>query len=211
VTDRCSDAEKVLSLGSSEVGPEPSENENAVVRVMHEMSALNAALRVAEGLGGDVQEALLLSRTYLARFSPETVEERVIEVSIRKILGEAVEAQDLSGAPVEWEGYVQHMVATAWLFWMGGNPTRARAQLVEVQTKRKAKTFADKKGSLHLFTLYFWSQAISELLDGDRAAARRYFKRSIELGAQFGTDSHPMISWAFAGTFFEEGVRFTST
>src|SRR5271168_4593502 len=57
----------------------------SVGRIAHEMNALQAAQLVVEGQG-DVGEARLLCRTYLARLEPESLEERVIAAALRRIL-----------------------------------------------------------------------------------------------------------------------------
>jgi hypothetical protein len=188
----------------------PATSEGPVVRILHEMDALNAALRVVES-GGDVDEARLLGRTFLARLDPETVEQRVIEASLQLILKEPVDNAIVDGAPPRnpWEEHVAAAVATSWLAWAAGDKPRAQAQIKRLRAKRKTtvEAFKGRTGAIHLLTLYFWSQAVSELLLEDRRSARRFFKRAIELGGQFGTNSHPMISWAYAASFFEDGVE----
>ncbi len=177
----------------------------SVNRVAHEMNALQAAQLVVER-GVDRAEALVLCRTYLGRLEPRTVEDRVIEGALKLILKReigypAVEAN----RAVKWESYVAEVVGIAWLAWASGNCDDAFAAVRRLRSKQKRKeSFAGETGAIHLMTLYWWSQAVLLLRKGDRTQARRFFKRAIEMGAQFGTDSHPMISWSYAASFFHE-------
>ena len=57
-------------------------------------------------------------------------------------------------------------------------------------------------GEIHLMALGFWCHAVGDLIHGDLEEARRYFKRALEVGAQFGTESSVAIQWAYVGTFF---------
>jgi hypothetical protein len=174
-------------------------------RVAHEMSALQASLLVVER-GADREEAHLLCRTYLGRLEPQTVEERVIEGALRRILKHSVLCPAVEpNRLVKWESYVAEVVALAWLAWAAGDHEHAFAAVRRLRSKQKRKeTFSGRTGALHLMTLSWWSQAVLLLGKGDLAQARRYFKRAIEMGSQFGTDSHPMISWAYAASFFHD-------
>jgi hypothetical protein len=172
-------------------------------RVAHEMDALQASLQVVER-NGDREEAKLLGRTYLGRLDPSTVEEKVIEAAIRRILGRSVKTVSCEVRQSPWEAHLADSVALSWLAWAADDNERARDIVKHLRAGQKQKeTFSGKSGALHLLTLSFWSEAVLLLAKGDRAGARRYFKRAMELGSQFGTDSHPMISWAYAASFFE--------
>lgn len=178
---------------------------SAVGRIAHELEALQAAQLVAEQ-DGDPAEARLLCRTYLCQLDPETIEDRVVEASIQKILGQQVSL--IVCEPIQdttWEAFVAETLAQAWISWAAGDDASALATVDRLRTTQKAKeTFLDESGAVHLLTLSFWSEAVLLLVAGDRPDARRFFKRAIEMGAQFGTDSHPMISWAYASSFFED-------
>lgn len=185
--------------GSNEIeDPDPS-----VARIAHEMDALQASLKVVEE-GADPDEARLLGRTYLGRLEPSTIEEHVIEASLLRILGRSVEAPICLPRERPWEAHVAEVVALSWLAWAGNDNDRAHALVKSLRSCQKQKeTFTGQGGAIHLLTLYFWSQAVELLVNADRPGARRFFKRAIEMGSQFGTDSHPMISWAYAASFFE--------
>lgn len=183
---------------ASMLAAEPPES-GPVNRVAHEMDALHTAMRAVED-EDVVNEAHVLCRTYLARMEPTTVEEKVIEAALRRILHRSVSTSDVEPDPTKWENYVSESVALTWLAWAANDNAQARSLAQKLRSKRK-KVFTDRTGALHLYTLSFWSQAVQLLVEGDPAGARRYFKRAIEMGSQFGTESHPMISWAYAASF----------
>ncbi len=176
----------------------------SVSRIAHEMDALQAAIRVADGEDDLLDEARLLCRTYLARLEPSTIEEYAIDGALRRILNRQVSAPDIEPASGtrSWETFVAETVALAWFAWAADDEHRCTTLLDSLRSqRRKEEVFTDKTGALHLYTLYFWSQATTLLVADDLDNARRFFKRAIELGSQFGTESHPMISWAYAASF----------
>lgn len=175
----------------------------SVSRVAHEMGALQAALQAVERRGSR-EHARLLGRTYLGRLDPQTVEEHVIEAAIQRILGQSVGDFEVTPDRASWETYVAETIALAWHAWASNDNDRAITLVRELRASQKRKeSFVGQTGAIHLLTLYFWSQAVHLLAVHDRPGARRFFKRAIEMGSQFGTDSHPMISWAYAASFFE--------
>jgi hypothetical protein len=192
-------------LSSSSSVKLPDTSEESVGRVLHEMEALNACMAVCDGQGSP-EEAKLLCRTYLGRLDPSTVEEYVTEAALLHILDRSVELADPWSHAKSWEEQVAEAVALAWLSLISGDADDARVRIMDLRAKRKAETFHGKSGALHLLTLAFWSEAILLTAAGDHTGARRYYKRALEYGAQLGTDSHPMISWAYAATFFTSAM-----
>lgn len=183
--------------------------DRSVAHIAHEMEALQASLRVADG-EGDREHARLLGRTYLGRLDPETLEQHVIEGALRRILGREV-GGELAYEPVgkeDWEKHVSERVALAWLAWASNDTERALDIVKSLRAgQKKRQTFTGQRtGAIHLLTLSFWSEAVVFLAKKDPSGARRFFKRAIELGSQFGTDSHPMISWAYAASFFDDAA-----
>jgi hypothetical protein len=179
-----------------------------VARVAHEMEALQTALLVADGRGNR-KEAQLMARTYLARLEPSTTEEIVIEASLNRILGHPCAKRAKMPPLLPWEAHVADSTALAWTAWNAKDNERA-VELVKAlrSTRRKRREpLKEKVGAIHLLTLSFWGEATLHLVQGERRGAQRFFKRALELGSQFGTESHPMISWAYAASFFESTVR----
>jgi hypothetical protein len=174
----------------------------SVHRVVHEMDALQAA-HLAIDERADAEGARLLCRTYLKRLDAETVEERVIEAALLRLLGRPVESFVIEPSRETWEAYVSETVALSWCAWAAGDNARALDLVRSLRSKQKREeVFTGKTGAIHLLTLSFWSEAVRLLVQEDTEGAKRFFKRAIELGSQFGTDSHPMISWAYAASFF---------
>ena len=176
-----------------------------VSHVVREMHALQAAQLVVER-GDDPGPAQFLVEEYRAEFEPESLEESVIDVALRRILG----APDARFASDERrrtprEALIADSTAIAWATWASGSPKEANLLLKRLEGKTKRET----GGAIHLLTLSFWRQATALLIEGDSFGARRFFKRAMDLGSQFGTESHPMISWAYAASFFHEGGRIS--
>jgi hypothetical protein len=177
--------------------------------IAREMQALRAALEVADGRG-DPQEAKLLGKRYLSYLTPGSLEELVIEVALRHVLDLPVERGTFN--PCKEEGkalIVEAAAALSWLAWASGDSRRART-LLQRLVEAKTSPFSSEQDALHLLTLLFWGQATLLLIEADLLDARSFFRRALELGSRYGTASHPMISWAYAGSFFKEGAHLTS-
>lgn len=170
-------------------------------RIVHEMDALSAATEMAEGRG-DAEEARRLCRTYLWRMEPETTEEAVTMAALQRILKRPVTAEVSDLVPAPWEDHVADLAAVAWTAWAASDRLKAEAVLFTLKSKRRQDqgVFTAEGGALHLLTLYFWTDATAALIQEDNPGARRFFRRALDLGSQFGTASHPMISWAYAAS-----------
>jgi hypothetical protein len=166
------------------------------------MDALQATLQVVDR-GGSRDRARLLGRTFLARLEPKAVDELITEAALQRILGRPIPSPTFTPCPGPWERHVAETAAIAWLLWASGKGPQACEVVHLLRSRQKEKeTFSGQGGALHLLTLSFWTEATTHLVGGDPIGARRFFKRALSMGSQFGTDSHPMISWAYVASFF---------
>ena len=133
---------------------------------------------------------------------PESTEEAVTMAALQRILKRPVTAGITDLVPTPWEDHMADLAALAWTAWAASDRLKAEAVLFTLRSKRRQDqgVFTAEGGALHLLTLYFWTDATAALVSDDRQGARRFFKRALDLGAQFGTPSHPMISWAYAAS-----------
>lgn len=174
----------------------------SVSALLAEMDALSAALRAAE-LGEDPDDAKARVAGMTEHRNPKTIEEFVVAGAMRRILGKLPEAPGLRPVKQPWDKQLEEIVGLAWLFWARGDNDRATAILRKLsERQKKHERVAARSGAVNVVTLTFWSKAVTHLLEGDRKLAQKFFKRAIEIGSQIGTDSHPMISWAYAATYF---------
>jgi hypothetical protein len=175
----------------------------AMRNVFREMEALESVLRFIEE--GNEPPNTELIKQVIDRLEPVTIEQFVIEAAMLRITGNArtdIRWKTLKAAKKPWERHVAEVVAIAWLEWLTRQSARPRLLELRAQQKKMEK-LSRRGGAIHHYTLLFWSEAILELDSGNMASAQRLYRRAIELGAQFGTESHPMISWTYAATFLK--------
>lgn len=159
---------------------------------MIEMKLLNVLLLAVESGVGQVETDAL--RRFFIKSRPTNAEEWTRHFALAKVLGEELELPEI---PVEGNGAQQLFIRTAlaWMAWANGEPSKAHKFL---ETTNMAKG----GGEIQLMALGFWCRGVGDLLAGDLNEARRYFKRSMDVGSQFGTESSVAIQWAYVGTFF---------
>jgi len=172
----------------------------SVQQLMAQSEALSTALAHTER-GADRNEALCLVRRALERGTFLTVEELTIRSAMRLILGQATltggESYRFYAAVRPPSRHFFETVARAWMIWAEKGPaSEALAELHQLEDP------SPKEGALHLMALFPWKLATEALLEEDPAEAKRQFLRSTELGSQFGTETNPVIQWAYAASFF---------
>lgn len=87
-------------------------------------------------------------------------------------------------------------VAKAWLIWSNG----MRAEVPD-ETKSMAAG-----GGMNLMAYNLWAVAVQALINGELAEAERYYRRLLELGAQYDIEHFRMIKWTYAASFFHSGL-----
>jgi hypothetical protein len=162
------------------------DNSEKADAILLEMDALHAILQSVDHCEDSKQALGLIQRALL---SPQT--NRLIAASMRRILGQAIEAP---GELLASETYSKHLyegLVQIWLLWASGRNQEAKKVL----------------GSLHLAeqafaVLQHWFGALEALVHENLAETHRLWKRSIEIGSSHGTKTSAAILWAYAATFF---------
>jgi len=170
-------------------------------KLLAESKTLSLAADVLEA-GSDSLEVRRACRELLVQERrPETVSDLVRWSALRRIIGETfipdhpgVTEPDIED---ELELALFEATAHAWLAWLRGSPSEPGKGL---RTAREALE-GREGGLLHRLALGYWSEAVEALLGDDVPEARRLFRRAIEVGGQFGTESSPTVLWSYVATF----------
>lgn len=145
------------------------------------------------------EDALRLIReSYDRGPTGHTVEDMVIRCAQAKILGEPFHIPKFKLAKNPIDRRTFETLATAWMVWATeGDPEPF------VATVSKP---AEYGGALHLMTLQPWGRAIQALGENNREEAIRWFRRSIELGTQYGIETSDAVQWAYVASVFHRGT-----
>ncbi len=146
------------------------------------------------------QEARTQLRSIFEAHRPDDPESWLKHSAMARLLGEAtpfpenLETEKTATAKLFLRG------AHAWALWAAG-------RIQEAQIKLSASEVPSRQGGdeIHLMALGPWYCGVEALLRGDLLEARRYFRRSMEVGSQFGTETNNAIQWSYAATFFVPG------
>ena len=170
----------------------PRDSETSPLIELRLLGALASFIETGEGLA----ETAALTELFRAS-QPTDVTGWVRHCAAGKILGEVVSPPTL---PVTGDGAEQLFARTAnaWMAWAMGDRVKAEKILRDAEPARGG-------GEIHLMALGFWCRAVGALIREDSHEAQRYFKRSMEVSAQFGTESSIAIQWAYVGSFFSHG------
>lgn len=161
---------------------------------MHLLGSLIGFIETGEGLA----ETAALRELFL-NVHPTDIASWIRHTAAAKVLGEEVTPParlPIGGNRAE---QLYARTALAWMAWAAGERSRAK-KILDLPLEEKGG------GEIHLMALGFWCRAVGDLLRDDHEEARRYFKRAMEVGSQFGTESSLAIQWAYVGTFFFHGV-----
>jgi hypothetical protein len=170
-----------------------------------EMGALNDAAAAVEHQVAANDARKRVRHAYVARAEALSVEDRVILAGMAKIIGEdpgdfAVEPPS---ADESWERQVTETVAHAWIELSLGRTASAIDLIPRIRARQPDEQRVEgRSGAVNLMAMYFWMTAIEAMARGDRPTARRFWKRALDVGSNFGTDSHLMVSWTYVATFF---------
>lgn len=180
----------------------PPDRNPEVEGIITEMDALNACLRALTNESTAATARKLVGRAWMVHPEGTTVDSYVTRVAMADILGLAAPMPLYSGTLSAWE-----RVAIAWTLWLHGSKREAEALL------REAQEAGDEPhdGAVHRMALQHWMRAIQALLRGEREEARRLFQRAADLGSSFGTESHPVVLWTMAASFFPKPAAHSPT
>jgi hypothetical protein len=181
------------------------EHSPEVKRIIEEMNALNAVLTATTPtLRVEAREKV--RSVEAASPEPATVEEVVLRTAMSRIAGTdppGVTPKLTEGAP--WVMRAFELIGLAWLAWARGDAGEATSCIVEWAEEEEARnssvTEYIRDGAVQLYSVSLWATAVSNLLAGRTEEARRYYQRVHDVGASFGTESHPVILWTMAASF----------
>ena len=159
-----------------------------------EIRAMSAALACLQG--GDREETLTLVRAALPMEKPSSVEDLVTQAAMRVILGQPVEPPTFEPAKRPSDRHLFEVTSRGWLVWASQGDRK------ETLRGLQALSVPSGKGALHLMALRPWKAAVEALLREEPLESRMLFWRASEMGAQFGTESNPVVQWTYAASFF---------
>ena len=111
---------------------------------------------------------------------------------------------ELEGPFVNKGEQISTTLAYIWTRFVSGLPVDL--SILDCVRELLGQVNPNEAGAINLLSLSQWFAAMDSLLQGDIPAARKFWKRSLTIGAQFGTDSHGLISWAFVSTFLQGSI-----
>jgi hypothetical protein len=186
------------------------ESSPEVRQIIEEMNALNSVLTASTPiLMSEAREQVRAIEA--ASPVPVTVLDFVLRAAMSRITGTkppSVAPEPSEGAP--WTTRAFELVGHAWLAWARGDMKGAVNRIAEYaegeEDYRDAKeTEPIREGAVQLYSISLWATAIMGLLSGNMEEARRFYQRVHDVGASFGTESHPVILWTLAATFTPAG------
>jgi hypothetical protein len=132
----------------------------------------------------------------------DTVEDLVTWYAMGKITQEELPAPArIDEDPEDSERALFLAVAWAWMIWIsGGSKNSALAELDRLDLQEESPLV------LHHLALSNWAFAVRALLKGKTKEAKRRYRRALDVGSQFGTESNSVIVWTYAASFFNPGT-----
>lgn len=171
--------------------------------VVKEAEALCLAHKVIhEGVGRrstrQLIHALLQSR------HEDTLEERVISSAMAYIAKEKSCVISEPHKKGSFDDILCQTTAYVWYLWSQNRSEEALQVIQRFRTtvSNSLRVAGIKSGAIHRRVLNYWLQACEALILGQIPKSKKLWKRSLELGAHFGTDSHPMICWTYVASFY---------
>lgn len=175
----------------------------AASTVVKEAEALCLAHRVVhEGVGRRSTRQLI--QTLLRSRHENSLEERVISAAMAHIVKEKSCAISEPHKKGSFEEILCQTTAYVWYLWSQNRPEEALQVIQRFRTtvSNSLRVAGIKSGAIHRRVLNYWLQACEALILGQIPKSKKLWKRSLELGAHFGTDSHPMICWTYVASFY---------
>lgn len=181
--------------------------------LLAEMDAQRTALLAVEATEGGREAASLEARLAVEK-ALELAEPagdflgRMVLLAMKAVLGQD---PSLEGAPKtdpseDHEARLSEAVALLWVDLLPSRRTKAPESFSHeanrIRQELQAREDQNHEGAVHRMALLLWLDALQKLQEDDPEAARRLWKRSLEVGASFGTMSHPVVLWSYIASFF---------
>jgi hypothetical protein len=153
---------------------------------------LFAAMEGQESLGESLQLVEHLHRTQPC----DSPEEILTWYAMGKLLGKPLDTPErFIGDDDDTEEALFQTTAWAWMNWACGEDAKKPLfALSELKHHTEDKL-------IHVLALSNWSNAVENLLRANLPEAKRRYRRAVDLGSQFGTDTSTAIFWTYSATF----------
>lgn len=170
---------------------------DSVEYILAESRALSAALASIHGAGSQEDASILVASVLDVQKEPSDTSELTTRAAMSFILGRQVEPPNFKPLDKPHDRHVFESVSKGWITWASqGDLDGTLKELRSLSVRLSGKSY------LHLMALNPWKSAVEALLERNPAESWKQFRRASELGAQFGTESNPVIQWTFAASFF---------
>jgi hypothetical protein len=160
--------------------------------------ALTAALSCVEGEEDSKQAKELVLKVFANHETPDMDSwvEHCAMASILDIPQILPRFKPIQDPP---ERLIFETTALVWMSWvLNLRHTKEHKALLNLKVPSGSKN----GGALQLMALQPWTRAIKALIQGNSTEAQRFFRRTTELGSQFGTETNTAIQWTYAASFF---------
>lgn len=174
-----------------------NESFQEISRLMSEGRAVAMACEAIEGRESPLRVQQFIKGLFRNQPS-DTVEDLVTWYAMGKIIQEELPAPArIDEDPEDSERALFLAVAWAWMTWVsGGSKTSALAELDRLNFQEESSP-----NVLHHLALSNWAFAVRALLMGKTKEAKRRYRRALDVGSQFGTESNSVIVWTYAASF----------
>lgn len=165
-----------------------------------EMDAQGTAKRVMDGESIPEEARLAIQGALDLAEEPTSFAAAVDQAAMRSILQQPIGALPQPTPGLDPENQLFEAIALLWLGWLKGSPQTPE---MYAALRREASQVEDgSPGAIHRKTLILWINAMEDLLRGNRVTSLYLWRRALDLGSSFGTESHPTLFWAHTATFF---------
>lgn len=170
-----------------------------ISRIFREAEALTAAMEVVEKGSDRTKAQELVLPVFKDLPTPKNLPNLLVALSMRRILGKRLFIPGHRKFPTTQEKAITQGTCLAWMILVEGYPRRAARHIEAMRSKK-----LDPRGTnaINLLSLKYWGDGIYALARGYPEDSFRFFQRALDLASQNGTESHPLISWSYAATFF---------
>lgn len=171
------------------------------------MAALEATLEAIRGQGPASRATALARQALVSKnHTSLTLEDVIVKASLRKISGglESSPKEEGFWTPslnLPWTSFVYETIGASWLHWLSSRDESGVGLISRLEAS-ESNPGGSTRGAIELLSLKEWGRAVEALSSKNEEEARKYFERSVEIGAQIGSDSNMSINWTYAASIF---------
>ena len=89
----------------------------------------------------------------------------------------------------------------AWMMWASGS-----AREIALKELEGVNLLDEGTSVLHHLALTNWAKATIALLKDDHNEAKRRYRRALDVGGRFGTETNTVVVWTYIATFLQRGA-----